>query len=392
MSRRSSLEFDKEEIESLSRIFNLWYKNRNNLRLDNKSIELLRFFAYEPICSAYSCHKYLNNNLKIKISYKNIFNKIKRLDELGFITENEIDKSGNPIRGKHGVINYKLTEYGIFYVLTKKVVVNDYLEMHPEIIFNYENFPIYKNILYQYIQLNNIKKFKSPIIIYSLIKYVENCFLVLESFFREISRREFDLNSIERIGGILRNLHRDFKLEVQIGKQTTIVKASDFAKDEEKVRSAQTREELILNQKGEKVLKIINKRDDRILYMRIIQDNKEKILQVGRSDPSDGYYRLHEIDIKSESTIENFTNTYFPISMIEYIKRCYDIRYAMEMLDNLKQFVLNVLSIDHENISKSDLAYQDLRLLRQDLMFLQLFHKIGNHMNRIFNTFVKLNP
>lgn len=54
-----------------------------------------------------------------------MFNKIKRLNEIGFITENEIDKSGNPIRGKHGVINYKLTEYGIFYVLTKKIIVND---------------------------------------------------------------------------------------------------------------------------------------------------------------------------------------------------------------------------------------------------------------------------
>jgi hypothetical protein len=76
--------------------------------------------------------------------------------------------------------------------------------------------------------------------------------------------------------------------------------------------------------------------------------------------------------------------------MKDYLTQYYDIRYVMEMLDNLKQFVLNVLSIDHENIPRSDPACQDLILLRQDLMFLQLFHNMGNHMNRIFSSFVKL--
>lgn len=201
---------------------------------------------------------------------------------------------------------------------------------------------------------------------------------------------EYALESIEIIGGILRSHDSDYKLEIQIGKQTTIVKGFDFTKEEEEIRRANIKEEMILNQEGEKVLKITNKHDGSILYLRVVQDKEEKILQVARSDPSDGLYKLHEIDIDNETTIENLTKSYLPISMREFLIKHYDIRYAMEMLDNLKQFVLNVLSIDHENISKSDLAYQDLVLLRQDLMFIQLFYKMGNHMNRIFSSFVKL--
>jgi len=154
--------------------------------------------------------------------------------------------------------------------------------MHPEIMFNYESFPIYKNILYQYIQLSNIKKFESRIIIFSLIKYVGNCFLVLESFFREISRMEYDLESIERIGGILRHLDREFKLEIQIGKKTTILKRFDFAKDEEKIRHVQTQEENI-GFIAEQVPDIISSDDHKqVRYMEIISALTKVVKEQGK--------------------------------------------------------------------------------------------------------------
>jgi len=184
--------FDNNGYDFLSRLFVQWRKT-NFAKIDDKSIEILRYFIDNKVGSTYQCHKYMNEKKKIKISYKNVLKKIKKLLEIGVIIKNQVDTitNANAERGKHGAIYYTISGFGIFYIFSRKIIIIDDWELHPFIILNHEDLVLYKNLLFPHIPLQILKELKSKHIFYSILKFLQNCCFTIENAFVYISRQDY---------------------------------------------------------------------------------------------------------------------------------------------------------------------------------------------------------
>ena len=167
--------FNHMDNDLLSEIFIQWQESKLKAKeMDNISVEILRYFINNPIGSVYQIHKFLNNENKIKIAYKNVRKKIKNLSSLGYIIiKGPADKSiiNDPNKNNiktldnmHGAIYYKITSFGIFNIFRKKIVDLDYKKKYKSLFINYEDFFLFKNMLFNIFSLKIIKELESDFI------------------------------------------------------------------------------------------------------------------------------------------------------------------------------------------------------------------------------------
>src|SRR6478752_4891357 len=198
--------FNEEGYIQLGKLFIGW-KNITSTKLDNKSIDILRFFILNVIGSAYRCNKFLNDELRTKISYKNTHKKIKKLYDMGFIDlVNSKQIEDNHIKENsslHGAKFYKISSLGYFYSIVKRLMIINDTDMGKLNIPIHENFFIYENLLFHHIPKKIIEKLSSYSMEYSIMSYIQECCNTIEIAFNHISKQTYITSLIEKTDGML---------------------------------------------------------------------------------------------------------------------------------------------------------------------------------------------
>lgn len=399
--------FDNNGYDFLGRLF-VQYKKIYFEKNDSKSVEILKYFIDNKIGSTYQCHKYMNNEKKIKISYKNVLKKIKKLSEKGFIIKNYIyNNTHNTEKGKHGAIYYTLSNFGIFYLFSSKNIIINPLELHISIILNHEELVLYKNILFPYIPLRILKELKSAFIWNSILRYIQYCCFTIENAFIHISKQDHIIKPIEKIGGLLYwgpfTIHL-FLEELRIGKSFATFKPLELNELDKKVERYHLLEEFLIDKDGKEIVKISNKENERILYFKISEnkmtENKEKKLQIYENDYRNNNLLVFEVDISdTRENIKTLKESYLPLTWKELMKFYFeDGGYLLQMTNNLMELFLNMLSIKYEIIIPSNESkkteeknvFDDITLLKKNTNFMNSFYTIKEYIETNFRNFDKL--
>src|SRR5207344_469688 len=87
-----------------------------------------------------------------------------------------------------------------FYALIK-IKGKSFLDVNLDIVHNYRNFFLYRNILFPYIQYETIEKIETDTIHYALETYLHECAIIIQNMFNHLSSPL--LASIVKTGGLI---------------------------------------------------------------------------------------------------------------------------------------------------------------------------------------------
>ena len=160
----------------ISLVGNYCLNNQDIVRLNLNTLEL---FLQKECNSVYQIYSYLKST-GLKVSYKNVHKKIRKLLLLQLIEEQEVYEP------KHGAIYYRLSEYGIYYLFLKNLdgILFDQLALKKSqiIVFNAPNFlkyystnALFETFLYPYFDKGTILSINSPNFIIKIFRYLHDC-------------------------------------------------------------------------------------------------------------------------------------------------------------------------------------------------------------------------
>ncbi len=205
---------NETDYEILGSMFLQW-KKAKSVELDKISRVILRYFIFDGYGSAYKIHKFLNEEKKIKIAYKNVHQKIKKLSSLNIITigtptgktvdsdphKNSIEDIS--IKNIHGAKYYQISPFGIFYIYVKEIVSSVSIKEYKSIFSNYEDFFLYENMMFNIIPLEAIKQLQSDLVWDPISSYIHNYFNIMENMFEYFDKQDFVIESIKNIKGLI---------------------------------------------------------------------------------------------------------------------------------------------------------------------------------------------
>lgn len=152
------------------------------------------------------------------------------------------------------------------------------MELHPFIILNHEDLVLYKNLLFPHIPLQILKGLKSKHIFYSILKFLQNCCFTVENAFVYISRQDYIINPIEKIGGLLYCsplLGYIVCEELRTGKSFATLKQIEPLELNGlpvEIKRYKLLKEFLIDEDGKEILKISNNETQRILYFKLSQN------------------------------------------------------------------------------------------------------------------------
>lgn len=121
--------------------------------------------------SAYNLFSILkSHSVRNSMEYKNVYKRVKRLQELNLIEEAE--DAGNNNKSKRGSIYYKLTSFGLFYVIAE--LVQDLSVNLREILGRYGDSIIFESLLYPYFEKDTLMH-ASTRLYFAIIQYLQEC-------------------------------------------------------------------------------------------------------------------------------------------------------------------------------------------------------------------------
>lgn len=150
-------------------ILYLYEHEKSDTRVSAVAERILYSFVKRKICSTYQCYKDLKTAYEQEdktITYKNVHKRIQKLYESNLIEK--VNKKQNE-ETKHGAIFYKLTSFGIFY-LVKNLPLNVM-----QILLNYKNDELFVYFLYPYIKPETIERINDTSIIGYIRIYLKKC-------------------------------------------------------------------------------------------------------------------------------------------------------------------------------------------------------------------------
>lgn len=151
-------------------------KWNTSIEIGDTSKKILLFFSRFPVLSTYRCRSLLLEEYekigKI-ISYKNVYEKVKRLKSAGLIKIIDNGKTS-----KHGAINMKITSLGIFFIHKNKLHYPS-----PNIIVDNKMDGLYESFLYPLIKYETIIKIRDHHILNIVFDYLAHCCNLLEDVF-----------------------------------------------------------------------------------------------------------------------------------------------------------------------------------------------------------------
>lgn len=164
------------ELEGYMSLIKSCYINRDILRLN---IDTLELFVQKEYSSVYQICSYIKS-AGLKVSYKNVHKKIRKLLSFHLIEEKEVHEP------KHGAIYYRLSEFGIYYLFLKRLdgILFDQVALKKSqiIVFNATNFlkyystnALFEIFLYPYFDKETILSINSPDFIIEIFRYLHDC-------------------------------------------------------------------------------------------------------------------------------------------------------------------------------------------------------------------------
>lgn len=402
--------FDDRSYEELGKIFVRWQKVYGE-KWDTKSIEILRFFVQQNAASTYQCFKYLNEKKKIKISYKNVHKKIGKLLSLQLIMQNNQrsdSKDNEYLRNvtiyKHGAIYYKLSSLGLFYIISNKIIVNDFWEIYTSLVMNHHDFVIYKNILYPHIPLKILREIKSEFIWHLILAYIEDCCVVIQNVFEYIFKQDYIAEPMKKIGGILYCSPFFSELVLEEFKMNKSFFSLDSL-DKEVKKPYKLNQEIILDENNKEILKVLaDIHFDNTLYFKISEmgtTNNEKKLQIFKDTYRDPTNLIFEFGIenKEKHNLQYFKDSYIPMTWNKLLKWYLEGGdYLAELTNKLIELIVNMLSVKYEIILSSsekdgpqgNNVLNDLQLLRNNNHFFDTFYTIKEYIQDNFKNFEQM--
>lgn len=369
--------FDNKGYQNFSELLAVWQENHTKI-LDKKSLEILKYISYNNFASIYGCFKFMNVNQKIKISYKNVHRKVHNLLELGLITKK--DESDKEIE-KHGAIYYRLSQYGIFYVLNKRLT-RDILEINLAVLHNHRNFFIFKYLLYPHMSYQTVEKITSHTMMVALETYLYDCTVVIESMFLHLSSSL--LFSIQKLGGLIYT--NDFLIQ-------SIFEDLSMGRPLMRISSNQDK-----NKKEYQISEIISK--DKEKMIRLSTDEKDLYFKLKNSklqayeNNEDNFILEIDIDTSKDKDLLSLVKSYTQINSNELYDSYFKQYYRYDIYTSLVKILTGVISAGRlfagRDANTKDALYDDLLLLRNDNNFMSAMFTIKSTIDEDFSIFENL--
>lgn len=308
---------------------------------------LFLYIKYEYL-TVYQCWKQINEDQKL--SYKNIHKHVQKLYSLKIL-----QKKGNI--GKHGSVFYKLSSFGIYFLLR---IENLYLS-DAKIFFEYnKNDILFETFLYPYFQKETMVKIMAND--YRLINYILH---YLNQCCNEIYRFLDLIKIIENSRGDTKKFFSELFKNDKRPLHFELMQLFD------KEHSDKEHIEFKLDEKSKKVFL---KKDNRIITRVFIEQNKgkEASLELARG----------LLKMKLEIGLPEFTKE-------SYINNEKDI-----IIYNTKNYFadlcLNLIRYAYQDARGKFPAEDNLRILVDDKIFFKHFKTFENNMKDYFAYFQRL--
>jgi len=352
--------------DSIAKLFFHW-RNSENHKLDEKSMKILRYFTVNRHGSTYQCAKYMNEDKNTKISYKNVHVRVKnlhRLEMLKISTENP-----NRI---HGAIYYKLSQFGILHLLAGASTLELFIIfIESNYLLEFENFSLYKKILYPYVKIDTLKEIKTYPVQMAILTYIQRCCKDLLNIFQEInSQSVYSIKEIEKLGGIVATSKngRNFHLKMLRLDESDLRKIDGLTQE--------------LN---------ISLNDGEKSSLRFHGTSMEINCKINRNEKHLELYKNGEIrlviGLSSEQLGgEKITVLFTPIDSKQVINGFVREGYDYQLTGNLIRLLVDILTLKTDN----EWLVKDLKLLKKDTNFAKILHGLREFVEAIYSKFENL--
>lgn len=377
---RDPFTINAEFCDLTSRLYLQW-KISGSGKLDKKSSDILDYFAEHPTGSTYQCYKYMNNQKGTKISYKNVYKKLQNLYEFGYVKKvSKADPSGTEEpRSKHGAIYYKLSHYGIFHILKESDPKFDLnlLISQGVIIFDFENFELYKNILYPFVRLQTLKQLNSILVINTVFTYLQRCCKNLENIYIEIEKyHSFPLDKhIDLIVSTSRHSLDISMKRFQVHQSSTLDKQIGYLPVSELTRGSR--------------IPIEFSTQDLILYFRLnVAKNELEVYEEGKKDPTIKVIKFDYKELENPSTKIYI----FIVNLRQIIEGYLKKIFVQQLSDDVNNFCLDIINLTdpYIELEVKRALLPDLMLLKNDGNFSNIVYAVKRHLDNIYTDFVNL--
>ena len=366
---RKFIYFDHKGYEALSKLMMAWQRNQS-ISIDNKSLAILEHFASNPRASIYSCFKFLKTKQETKISYKSVHKKVHNLLRMDFIKKIEENLDKNEIV-MHGAIFYKLTDYGIFYVL-KNRLGNNFFDPSLDVLYNYENFFLFKYLLYPVLQHVSIQKTGANVILHLIETFLYDCTVVIEELYTHFSIPL--LLSIQRIGGLIYT--HEFSGQLYLEEFEMGFPLSEIL-NESTVRNRYTISKMVTEDKEIIVTLRIDARN------LIFKSNDNKLYVYENSE--DNLIFETEIDLEYDNDLNKIVSSYVKIDITELLESYFKQYFRYDIYINLIKLFTGII-----RMSSYSEVENDLLLLKKDNNFMSALYTIKSISDENFATFEAL--
>ena len=126
----------------------------------------------------------LRSQLKVRMAYKNVLKRVKRLLSLQLIERVEVNKS------KHGAKYYKLTQHGIFQI----VAMQGYLQIDTEklhlFLFNHSDDLLFETFLFKYFEQQTIMGLSGLNLKHLVFEYLHKCCIDILTTLDSLNEKE----------------------------------------------------------------------------------------------------------------------------------------------------------------------------------------------------------
>lgn len=175
-------------------ISTLYDKKKNIEKISQVANNILYYYIKNPVASTYSVHRSLvteYKELNKTINYKNVHLRVQQLHKNGLIEKIIEANNKNNI---HGAINYRISSFGIFYV-----ILNNLHRYDKNLIIEHTGNPFFNYFLFQYFEIETIKQVNDDKFVELIFDYLKECAVKLDKFL---------VNTIEiqKQGGIYRHV------------------------------------------------------------------------------------------------------------------------------------------------------------------------------------------
>jgi DNA-binding MarR family transcriptional regulator len=209
------IQLENNDYSYLVELFIQW-KKQKDLKLNKKLLEILKYFIsnqFNP--SSYQCYKYLETRKILDLDKKNVRRNVKKLHDLGLLEEKRPENKNG--RRRHNATFYKVSPFGVFYIL-KEGIMNNPFNFTFDIILKNRNFKLYDSVLFKFIKFESIQSIENRYIINKILIYLNRICQMIENIFAIIEEKDKRVDLFELYFDLLyKHEMRDHLLELCIG-------------------------------------------------------------------------------------------------------------------------------------------------------------------------------